>query len=58
MKLRDKGDWHKEASDCRVPWKTIKEERDKTLDLEKGRKHVHYVVSYCNIRLIEDLFNT
>jgi hypothetical protein len=47
-----------EASDCRVPWKKIKEDRDRTLDLEKGKAHVHYVVSYCNIGVTEDLFNT
>jgi hypothetical protein len=47
-----------EASDCRVPWKKIKENRDRTFDLVKGKVHVHYVFSYCNIRVTEDLFNT
>jgi hypothetical protein len=35
-----------------------KKTKIKPHDLEKGKAHVHYVVSYCNIGVTEDLFNT
>jgi hypothetical protein len=52
-----------EATDCRVPWEKIKEkqnqkeDRDKTSEPVEGKALAHYVVSHCNIGVIEDLFN-
>lgn len=47
-----------EASNCRVPWKKIKADTDRTSNLAKGKAPVHYVVAYCNIGVTEDLLNT
>jgi hypothetical protein len=47
-----------EANDCRVPWDKIKDDRGKNSKSVEGKAHVHYVVSYCNIGVTEDLFNT
>jgi hypothetical protein len=52
-----------EAMACRVSWEKIKdklEDKDKILDLAKDKalKSAGYIVSHCNIGVIEDLFNT
>jgi hypothetical protein len=54
-----------EATDWRVPRQKIKEEiqsqkeyKDRNLERVKGKSHVHYVVSHCNVGVTEYLFNT
>jgi hypothetical protein len=37
---------------------SMEEDIDRTLDLVKGKALIHYVVSYYNIGVSKDLFNT
>jgi hypothetical protein len=47
-----------EGTHCRVLWEMIKKGRGKTSESTEGKSPIHYVVIYCNIGVIEDIFNT